>query len=91
MFVVVSYDIADNGRRRKVFKMMKNYGHRVQRSVFECLLPAEKVQEMKKRIRSLMDRREDDVRYYTLCEACRHQATVQGIGKILKEQPVIFA
>lgn len=35
---LVSYDISSNRRRRKVAKLMENYGTRVQYSVFECKL-----------------------------------------------------
>lgn len=38
MFVVVSYDIKNDKRRRKVMKLMEGYGERVQYSVFECHL-----------------------------------------------------
>jgi CRISPR-associated protein Cas2 len=36
MRVVVSYDISDDKRRRKVAQIMEGYGYRVQYSVFEC-------------------------------------------------------
>lgn len=35
---LVSYDISSSRRRRKVAKLMENYGTRVQYSVFECKL-----------------------------------------------------
>ena len=91
MLIVVCYDIANDRRRRKVFKQMKNYGTRVQYSVFECQLSPEQVRAMKARVRPLLKPQEDSVRYYLLCETCRGQAAVQGIGYILKEQPAVFA
>jgi CRISPR-associated protein Cas2 len=40
---IVTYDIADAKRLRRVFKVCKNYGTHLQFSVFECdLSPAEK-------------------------------------------------
>ena len=40
---LVCYDIADDKRLRRVFKVCKNYGDHLQFSVFECdLNPAEK-------------------------------------------------
>ncbi|GAB5046629.1 CRISPR-associated endonuclease Cas2 [Thermodesulfovibrio sp. TK110] len=35
---VVVYDISDDRERLKVDKLLKNYGFRVQKSVFECRL-----------------------------------------------------
>lgn len=37
-YVLVSYDISDQKRWRKVFKLMKGYGEHVQYSVFICQL-----------------------------------------------------
>lgn len=91
MFILVSYDIADNRRRRQVFKLMKGYGVRVQYSVFECLLTAAQVQEMKGRVKPVLDQEEDSVRYYLLCETCRDRATIQGTGAISKEKAAVFA
>lgn len=90
MFIVVSYDIASDKRRRRVFKTMKNYGLRAQYSVFECLLSAAQIKEMKARVRPLLNPQQDSVRYYLLCEACHGRAAVQGNGAILREQAVII-
>ncbi|PJF46320.1 MAG: CRISPR-associated endonuclease Cas2, partial [Candidatus Thermofonsia Clade 3 bacterium] len=35
---IVTYDIADDRRWRKVFKLMYGYGDRLQYSVFRCAL-----------------------------------------------------
>ncbi len=37
-FYVVAYDIADDRRRSKVVKVLEAIGHRVNFSVFECML-----------------------------------------------------
>ena len=37
---IVAYDIADPKRWRRVFKVMKGYGHWLQLSVFQCRLTA---------------------------------------------------
>lgn len=37
-YILVSYDISDQKRWRKVFKLMKAYGEHVQYSVFLCQL-----------------------------------------------------
>lgn len=35
---VVVYDISDDKERRKIDKLLKGFGFRIQKSVFECLL-----------------------------------------------------
>lgn len=42
---IVSYDISDPKRWRRIFKKMKGYGRHLQLSVFQCdLTPMERVQ-----------------------------------------------
>ena len=40
MFILVTYDIKDDKKRNKVCNILKDYGNRVQYSVFECYLEA---------------------------------------------------
>jgi len=67
MFVVVSYDITDDRRRRRIFKLMEGYGSRVQYSVFECELNPVQVKELRGKLKKLMAPRQDSVRFYVLC------------------------
>lgn len=43
---VVSYDISDTKRWRRVFKLMKGYGEWLQLSVFQCRLSARRHAEL---------------------------------------------
>jgi CRISPR-associated endonuclease Cas2 len=47
MLYVVSYDIADDARRVRVHATLRNYGTRVQYSVFECDLEPGQVEELR--------------------------------------------
>jgi len=67
MFIVISYDITDDRRRRRIFKLMEGYGTRVQYSVFECELSGTQLKELRTRVQKLMQPREDSVRFYMLC------------------------
>ncbi len=73
-FVVVSYDIPDDRRRGKVCRLLKDFGERVQYSVFECRLRPRELARLQERLRPLLVPKEDDVRFYRLCEACRRKA-----------------
>lgn len=79
--LVVSYDIPDDRRRAKVCRLLKDFGERVQYSVFECYLRPEDRRRMGKRLKPLLVLEEDDVRFYRLCETCRRNAAVWGPRK----------
>jgi CRISPR-associated protein Cas2 len=77
-FIVVSYDIPDDRRRTKVCHLLKDYGERVQYSVFECRLRPRDFGRLRERLKPLLEPKEDDVRFYRLCGACLPQALVWG-------------
>lgn len=71
MFVLVTYDVnteTSDGRRRlrNVAKICKNYGVRVQNSVFECVVDNMQFMEMKYKIGEIINHETDSVRYYNL-------------------------
>ncbi len=66
MFIIVSYDIPDDRRRTKVMKTLKDFGSHVQYSVFECDLTPETYRRMRKKLDELVDKKEDNVRFYVL-------------------------
>ncbi|MEW5989254.1 MAG: CRISPR-associated endonuclease Cas2 [Chloroflexota bacterium] len=84
MRIVVSYDISDNKRRTKIMKIVEGYGYRVQYSVFECDLEANKLAELKKRLRPLVkEELWESVRFYPLyAESAEH---AQVLGKDLRK------
>ena len=51
LLYVVTYDIPNDKRRKKVSDLLEGYGRRVQYSVFECLLTSAKYAELKHRLR----------------------------------------
>jgi len=85
VFVVVSYDIFDDRRRARVASELENFGERVQLSVFECHLPAREVARLKALVRTLIDRKEDRVRYYALCAKDRAQIRNDGPGEVSRD------
>lgn len=71
MMVLITYDvnvttITGKSRLRKVAKQCKNYGQRVQNSVFECLVDPTQFAELKHRLESIIDPETDSLRYYFL-------------------------
>lgn len=78
---VVSYDIADDDRRREVAETLENHGVRVQYSVFECRLAAAEVPPLREGLKRLIDPAEDSIRWYPLCAWCEARVSCQGGGQ----------
>jgi CRISPR-associated protein Cas2 len=85
MYVLVSYDIAKDATRGKVARFLKNFGERVQLSVFECDLDGDMYRKMKRGIEELIDKEADRVRYYRLCRECVGRVVVSGWGESPRE------
>ena len=90
MFVVISYDVADDKRRGRIFKTLKNFGQWMQYSVFECEVDKMNFLRLKDRLDQVIDAREgDSIRFYFLCENCKRQVERIGGEKPRKEGAVI--
>lgn len=71
MFVLVTYDVdttsvSGKTRLRKIARECVNYGHRVQASVFECVLTESQFLILKSKINSIIDSELDSIRFYFL-------------------------
>lgn len=86
MYVLVSYDIVDNKTRTRVMKLLKNFGERIQQSVFECDMDEAHYRRMKMGVEKLIDRDQDRVRYYRLCRLCLKRVVVSGWGEVREEE-----
>jgi CRISPR-associated endonuclease Cas2 len=53
---IVSYDFTSNKLRRRIDKMLKNYGTRLQCSVFSCNLTAVQVEELTEKLKALINK-----------------------------------
>ncbi|ADR19505.1 CRISPR-associated endonuclease Cas2 [Calditerrivibrio nitroreducens] len=69
-FYVISYDIADDRKRYRVDKLLKNNGMRVQKSVFECRLTDAQFLTLKMELGKIINYNTDSVRFYYLCKHC---------------------
>lgn len=63
--VVVIYDIISNKRRMILHKLLNAFGHRIQRSAFECVLTKEKCNILLKKI-DVFAEKDDLIRIYRL-------------------------
>ena len=80
MHVVVCYDIVCDRRRGRLFRRMKDFLPRVQKSVFEGEIPDWRLSKLTEMIMSQIDPKEDTVRLYQLCRRCLPSVQVLGTG-----------
>lgn len=71
MYVLITYDVAtgDTGgarRLRRVAKLCTQYGQRVQRSVFECLVDPAQFELLKHELAKAIDVKSDSLLFYNL-------------------------
>jgi len=82
VLVLVSYDVASNetGQRRlrRVARACKDYGQRVQYSVFECIVDPAQWTMLKERLISEIDPEKDSLRFYYL--GANYKRRVEHIG-----------
>ncbi len=90
MFYVISYDISDNRRRQQLAKLLLDYGHRVQKSVFEAELDDRRFLKLKQQIEKLIDWELDSVRYYPICSRCQGNVQVSGWGVIREDEELLI-
>lgn len=83
MFVLITYDVntkSEGGERRlrHVAKICKDYGQRVQFSVFECIVDPEKWAVLRNRLIKTINPDMDSLRFYFLGSNWKHR--VEHIG-----------
>ena len=81
MLILVSYDVPDDRRRTRLAHTLKDFGERVQYSVFECHLDERAQQTLRERLARLIDPEEDSLRIYRLCKECDRLLEVLGTAK----------
>jgi CRISPR-associated protein Cas2 len=89
---VVSYDISDQKRWRRVFRLMKGYGEWLQLSVFQCRLSARRHAELVGLINGLIVDGRDHVVMLDLGPADTVQPKVISLGKSfdpVRREPII--
>jgi CRISPR-associated protein Cas2 len=78
---IVAYDIGDQKRWRRVFRLMKGYGHWLQLSVFQCRLTARRHAEMAAGLEGLIEREDDHVLIVDVGDADRIDPQIESLGK----------
>lgn len=90
MRYVVAFDIVNDRARYRAVKVLLAYAHRVQKSVFEGVLSKETVRELREKLQSTVNLKEDSVRFYPLCAQCEEKIDIAGIGTVPGERKYII-
>lgn len=70
MKYLITYDIEDDKKRKKISDELEAFGYRVNYSVFECELNQSKLNKLKEKLEELVDKKYDSLRFYHICENC---------------------
>jgi CRISPR-associated protein Cas2 len=78
---IVTYDIAEPKRGRRIFRILKGHGRWLQLSVFQCRLTPRRRTEMAARLERWIKRDEDHVLIIDLGPANDDGPSVESLGK----------
>jgi CRISPR-associated protein Cas2 len=87
---LIAFDIVENRTRYRCVKQLLNYGQRVQKSVFECILNDAQFLELKNKLDNLINPECDSLRYYLLCKNCAQNILVTGLGQFTSDEELII-
>ena len=83
---MISYDVVEDKKRLKLMKLLKDYGNRVQKSVFECDLSTKTYEQVKSGVEEIINKRKDRVRYYRICKGCVDKVEISGWGEVTEDE-----
>ena len=78
---IVTYDISDNRRWRRVFKTMNGFGEWLQLSVFQCRLSRRQRAELETSLRAVIKAGEDHVLLIDIGPVNKTEVAVTSLGK----------
>lgn len=88
MWVLVTYDVntetgAGKRRLRTAAQVCKNYGQRVQKSVFECTVDQMQFERMRERLLRVINEKEDSLRFYKMTSSRDRTVEEFGVGAVI--------
>lgn len=90
---IVAYDISDQQRWRRIFKVMKGYGEWLQLSVFQCRLTAQQHAELVALLDGIIHHKEDHILLLDFGQADHVTPRIISLGKTdftpIENQPII--
>jgi CRISPR-associated protein Cas2 len=81
---IISYDIRDQKRWKKIYKTLKGFGEWLQLSVFQCRLGKMSALRLEATLREIMNQNEDHVLIIDIGPAENINPKVRSIGKLFE-------
>jgi len=95
MWIIVAYDVSTDtakGRKRlrRVAQVCKDFGQRVQKSIFECQVDEMKYEELRRKLLQEINDEEDNLRLYRLTEPREQHVETYGVSRtVFFDDPLI--
>jgi CRISPR-associated protein Cas2 len=89
-FYLVCYDVVSDRRRNRVANLLKGYGLRVQKSVFECVLNESQYAMLNQKLKKCLKQEEDQVRFYPMSGHTREKVVILGMQPLREVDDVAF-
>ena len=94
MFLLCSYDISSSPKRlQKIAQICKNYGVRVQSSVFELDVNLAELKKLQMEVKKAIDPEKDSIRFYKLGKSYREHVEIIGAREhieLSKDDAIMF-
>lgn len=86
MFIIITYDIKNDKKRTGLYKRLKDFGPRVQYSVFEADITVKEMEKLKAVLEKVELDVNDSIRLYQLCESCLQKIVIWGEGEVTQDK-----
>ena len=85
MLFIITYDIEKNNTRTRLAKKLKDFGPRVQYSVFEADITEAELHKLRKMLKNVPLGKDDSIRLYQICASCLAKIEIWGSGEITQD------
>lgn len=86
MLVLMSYDIEDDKKRTKLARRLRDFGPRVQKSVFEADINEQEIVRLTDILVKTKLDKGDSIRLYRICAECVKNIQIWGLGEVTRDR-----
>ncbi len=91
MLILITYDIEDDRTRTRLAHKLKDFGRRVQYSVFEADVTQTELERLFKKLDRVELAKHDSIRVYRICGECTTHIRIWGVGEVTKDRDFYIA
>lgn len=86
MLILISYDIEEDKKRARLARKLRDFGPRVQKSVFEADVNDKELERLKDILSAIKLKSCESIRLYRICSTCAKQIEIYGQGEVTKDK-----